>query len=77
VFIIPRKASATWFPVFVLDVAAMVNDVPASVHALRFSTAFLGGLDTFLADALTAADAVLVLAYGQLVFYINTEHLDL
>jgi hypothetical protein len=53
---------ATWFPVFDLDVAAMVNDVPASVHALGFSTAFLRGLDTFLADAVTAADAALVLA---------------
>jgi hypothetical protein len=44
VFIIPRKTSATWFPVFVLDVAAMLDDVPASVHALRFSAAFLGVL---------------------------------
>jgi hypothetical protein len=44
----PAKASATWFPVFVLDVAAMVDDVPASVHALRFSNAFLGVLILFL-----------------------------
>jgi hypothetical protein len=64
VFIIPAKASATWFLVFVLDVAAMVNDVPASMHALRFSNAFLGCLDTFLGDAVTAAHAALVLAYG-------------
>jgi hypothetical protein len=42
----------------------MLDDVPASVHALRFSAAFLGGLDTFLADAVTSAEATPVLANG-------------
>jgi hypothetical protein len=55
----------------------MVDDVPASVLALRISVAFFGP-DTFLVDTVTTADAALVLAYGELVFLlarnISTVH---